>query len=157
MKNILIINGPNLNQVGYREPEKYGKITLEEINERIKQYVTNKDVTLKFFQSNSEGDIIDEIEKSSNINKKLVDALIINAGAYTHYSYAIRDAIVASKLPCVEVHLTNIYSREEFRCKSVMAPVCMGQISGFGLNSYILAIDALLAYFNFNNFWFYFS
>lgn len=152
MKNILIINGPNLNQVGYREPEKYGKITLEEINEHLKEYVTTKDVTLKFFQNNSEGGIIDEIEKSSNINKKLVDALIINAGAYTHYSYAIRDAIVASKLPCVEVHLTNIYSREEFRCKSVIAPVCIGQISGFGLNSYILAIDALLAYLNFNNF-----
>lgn len=136
---ILILNGPNLNMLGIREPEKYGSESLNDINQKISEYCKSKDISVEFYQSNSEGEIIDCIHKS----RGTFDGIILNAGAYTHYSYAIRDAIPIAEIPVIEVHLTNIHSREEFRSKSVIAPVCKGQISGFGSNSYILAVKAL--------------
>ncbi len=140
MKKILVIHGPNLKKTGFRETDQYGKITLEEINKKIVDFCVNHNVTVEIFQSNSEGAIIDKIEISAG----KIYGLIINPGAYTHYSYAIRDAIVALNVPTIEVHMSNIYAREEFRQKSVIAPVCIGQISGFNYNSYLLAIEVLL-------------
>ena len=134
---IKIINGPNLNMLGMREPHIYGKETLEDINEEIKAFAQKKNIEVSFFQSNSEGDIIDEIQKSYKEN---CNGIIINPGAYTHYSYAIRDAVASVPAPVVEVHLSNIYGREDFRSKSVIAPVCRGQISGFGKKVYFLAL-----------------
>ncbi|MBQ0104685.1 MAG: type II 3-dehydroquinate dehydratase [Armatimonadetes bacterium] len=134
---IKIINGPNLNMLGMREPHIYGKETLEDINEEIKAFAQKKNIEVSFFQSNSEGDIIDEIQKSYKEN---CNGIIINPGAYTHYSYAIRDAVASVPVPVVEVHLSNIYGREDFRFKSVIAPVCRGQISGFGKKVYFLAL-----------------
>ncbi len=139
MKKILIIHGPNLRRSGYREIDQYGRDTISDINDYIIDFSKVNDLNVKIFQSNSEGMIIDKIEESIN----MVEGLIINPGAYTHYSYAIRDAIVASQLPAIEVHMSNIYNRESFRQNSVIAPVCIGQISGFGKNSYILALKAL--------------
>lgn len=135
--NILIIHGPNLNLLGTREPEIYGTDTLEEINTRIQAFAKERGAEVTCFQSNDEGAIIDEIQKSS------CDALVINPAAYTHYSHAIRDAIQAVGKPAVEVHLSNIHGRERFRSRSVIAPACIGQITGFGLKSYLLAIEAL--------------
>lgn len=135
---ILIINGPNLNLLGKRERDKYGDLTLNDINEIIKDYSGKIGVELAFFQSNHEGELIDKLHNSSEYN-----GVVINPGAYTHYSYAIRDAISSINIPVVEVHLTNIHGREEFRSKSVIAPVTIGQISGFGLYSYILGIQAI--------------
>lgn len=140
MKKILIIHGPNLNRTGFREIEQYGKTTLKEINSKIINFSINHNIAVEIFQNNGEGTIIDKIEISAG----KIDGLIINPGAYTHYSYAIRDAIVALNMPTIEVHISNIYAREEFRKKSVIAPVCVGQISGFGYNSYLFAIQALL-------------
>ena len=140
MKKILIINGPNLSRVGYREPEYYGSISIDQINKNIIDFAKKRNICVEIFQSNSEGEIIDKIEQSY----KNIAGLIINPGAYTHYSFAIRDAIVASNLLTIEVHLSNIYNREEFRQKSVIAPVCKGQITGFGEKSYLLALDALI-------------
>lgn len=136
---ILIINGPNLNMLGIREPDKYGNETLEEINGKIKKYCDEKNISAEFYQSNIEGEIINKIHSA----RGNFDGIVLNAAAFTHYSYAIRDAIPIAEMPVVEVHLTNIHSREEFRHKSVIAPVCMGQICGFGSNSYILAVNAL--------------
>jgi len=135
---ILIINGANLNMLGKREPEIYGDDTLENINKEIKAQAESLGIDANFFQSNIEGAIINCIHESK------CDGIILNAGAFTHYSYAIRDAISSVDTPVVEVHLSNIYAREEFRHNSVLAGVCAGQISGFGKYSYILA----LAYFN---------
>ncbi|MBP0979845.1 MAG: type II 3-dehydroquinate dehydratase [Oscillospiraceae bacterium] len=140
MKKILIINGPNLNQTGYREPNQYGVTTIDQINKNIIEFSRQKNICVEIFQSNCEGKIIDKIESTA----KEIDGLIINPGAYTHYSFAIRDAIVASRVSTIEVHLSNIYNREEFRQKSVIAPVCKGQITGFGEKSYLLAIYALI-------------
>lgn len=134
-KTILVIGGANLNLLGQRETSIYGTDTLEQINDKIIKH--NKNLKILTFQSNLEGEII------NRIHKKDFDGLIINAGAYTHYSLAIRDAILAVLIPCIEVHLTNIYAREEFRHKSVLAGVCVGVIAGFGTNSYLLAIDAI--------------
>ena len=134
---IKIINGPNLNMLGMREPHIYGKETLDDINEEIKAFAEEKNIEVSFFQSNSEGDIIDEIQKSYKEN---CNGIIINPGAYTHYSFAIRDAAASVPVPVVEVHLSNIYGREDFRSKSVIAPVCEGQISGFGKKVYFLAL-----------------
>jgi len=139
MKNVLIVNGPNMNMLGHREKDKYGLLSLDEINDIILKYAKTKNIEVSFFQSNSEGNIIDKIQTS--IEKH--DFCIINAGAYTHYSYAIRDAIASIETPVIEVHITNVFNREEFRKKSVISSVCIGSISGFGYHSYLLAIDAI--------------
>lgn len=139
MKKVLIINGPNLNLLGTREKDVYGCETLESINAKVSEYANKLGIEVEFFQSNHEGYIIDMIHDS----KERFDSIIINPGAYTHYSIAIRDAVKAVQIPTIEVHLSNIHSREEFRSKSVIAPVCVGQISGFGSHSYILALTAV--------------
>ena len=133
---ILIINGPNLNLLGKREPEIYGTQSFEEFFTQLKQKYPQ--VQLTYFQSNSEGSIIDRIHSAWD---EKFDGIILNAGAYTHYSYAIHDAIKSIKIPVVEVHISNIFAREEFRQKSVIAPACIGTISGFGLFSYELALQ----------------
>lgn len=138
MKKILVIQGPNLNLLGEREPEIYGKSTLGEIHQEMEGLAQRLKIRLEFFQSNHEGEIITRIQKS----RKKCDGIIINPAALTHYSYALADALRDSGLPVIEVHLTNIYSREEFRRKSVTAPSCVGQITGFGLKSYLLALEA---------------
>ena len=139
MAKVLVVNGPNLNLLGSREPEVYGRLTLDEINTRLTELADQLGLELEFFQSNHEGDIIDKLHQSAAI----VKGLIINPGAFTHYSLAIRDALAAVVMPCVEVHISNIHAREEFRKNSVIAPVCIGQISGFGLTSYLLALRVL--------------
>ncbi len=138
-KKILVLNGPNLNMLSIREPGIYGTQTLSEINSNIETYAKAFDINCDFFQSNCEGAIIDSIH--SVLEK--YDGCIINAGAYTHYSYAIHDAIKAVNKPFIEVHLSNIHAREEFRHTSVIAPACVGSIAGFGKNSYFLAVNAM--------------
>ncbi|MEK6564803.1 MAG: type II 3-dehydroquinate dehydratase [Candidatus Omnitrophota bacterium] len=140
MLKILVIHGPNLNILGAREPRIYGRITLKEINSKLLKLAKEKKVGLEIVQSNHEGRIVDLIGKSKDKFK----AILINPAAYTHTSVAIRDAISACGLPAVEVHLSNIYSREEFRHNSLIAPVAKGQISGFGENSYLLGLLAIL-------------
>ncbi|MGN0653913.1 MAG: type II 3-dehydroquinate dehydratase [Oscillospiraceae bacterium] len=137
---ILVINGPNINLTGMREKGIYGNETYSDICEFIENFASSKGVKTEITQSNHEGAIIDSIHSAVGN----FDGIVINAGAYTHYSYAIRDAISAVNLPCVEVHFSNIHGRDEFRTKSVIAPVCKGQIAGFGKFSYCLAIQALL-------------
>ena len=139
MKKILIMNGPNLNLLGEREPTIYGDESLKAINDELYAVAQNLGHELSFFQSNSEGSIIDSIHAA----RLEYDGIVLNAGAYTHYSYAIHDAIAAIKIPVIEVHLSNISSRDEFRKKSVIAPACAGSIAGFGKYSYMLAIQAL--------------
>ena len=138
-KRVLVLHGPNINMVGERETSIYGKETFDSINLQILDYATSLGLECQTFQSNSEGEIIDHIH-AARLN---FDGIVINAGAYTHYSYAIRDAIAAVKIPCIEVHFSNIHSREEFRSKSVIAPACVGQISGFGKYSYLLALQGI--------------
>ena len=140
MIKILVLHGPNLNKLGTREPEIYGKTTLEEINEKLRGLAANLDSEVESFQLNSEGDLIDIIQKKS----ETINGLIVNLGAYTHYSFALRDAISALAKPTVEVHLSNIYSREQFRHNSVTAPVCWGMITGLGWRGYLLALEALV-------------
>ncbi len=135
---ILLINGPNLNLLGMREVGIYGAQSLEAINKRCLMLADDLNVDLEIHQTNSEGDIIDLIHSAVGKAK----AIVINAGAYTHYSYAIRDAIAAVKLPCIEVHISNVYAREDFRHNSVIAPVVTGQIAGLGAQGYLLAIRA---------------
>ncbi len=140
MKKILVIHGPNLNLLGQREPAIYGRITLKQINTELQKAAKKRKVSLTIRQSNHEGEIVDLISKA---NLKY-GALLINPAAYTHTSVAIRDALVASGILTVEVHLSNIYSREEFRQKSLISPVVKGTILGFGYKSYILGLEALL-------------
>ncbi|MCC5893934.1 MAG: type II 3-dehydroquinate dehydratase [Alkalibacterium sp.] len=137
---IWIINGPNLNLLGTREPDIYGTETLDAINRRVQDYLIKHGHIYEFFQSNSEGQLIDKIQEAYEEN---VDGIVINPAAYTHYSYAIHDAIKSVSIPAVEVHLSAIHSREDFRKQSVIAPACMGQISGFGATGYLLAVQAL--------------
>ena len=141
MKHILVMNGPNLNLLGMREPGVYGTDTYEAVCDRIRDHAAARQMQVDFFQSNSEGALIDQLHAAMGT----YDGVVLNAGAYTHYSYAIRDAIAAIQLPVVEVHMSNIHAREEFRHTSVIAPVCKGQIAGFGANSYLLALEALEA------------
>jgi 3-dehydroquinate dehydratase-2 len=133
-----VINGPNLNLLGQREKEIYGKETLEDIAIKMNTEAIKLNIDLSFIQTNHEGEIIDKIHES----KGKIDIIIINPGAYTHYSIAIRDAIKAVEIPAIEIHLSNIHAREEFRSKSVIAPVCVGQISGLGSTGYMLALKA---------------
>lgn len=136
---VLVINGPNLNLLGVREPGVYGKDSLESIEKELKQAAEELDLTLGCYQSNHEGDIVDTLHRAM----KEADGIILNAGALTHYSYALRDAIAAIKIPVIEVHMSNIHAREEFRHTSVIAPVCVGSIAGFGKDSYMLALQAI--------------
>lgn len=136
MKKILIINGPNLNLLGTREKNIYGTETLESIAKKVMEEAERLSVFVDFVQSNHEGEIIDKIQEARGV----FDVIIMNPGAFTHYSVAIRDAIKSVEVPTIEVHISNIYAREDFRSKSVIAPVCIGQISGFGVNSYIAAL-----------------
>jgi 3-dehydroquinate dehydratase II len=142
MKKIIVINGPNLDLLGEREKDIYGGVTLDEINAELNEFVKTRDVELDFFQSNHEGAIIDKIRDTD------ADGILINPAAYTHTSVAIRDSIKAKDIPTVEVHLSNIHSREIFRRKSLIAPVAVGQICGFGKFSYLMGIRALLKDFN---------
>lgn len=142
MIKILVLNGPNLNFLGIREPSVYGSDTLESINEYIDKYATEHNVECYFFQSNCEGELIDAIQSVYYD----FDGCILNAGAYTHYSYAIRDAISSIGKPVIEVHMSDIYKREEFRHVSVIKDVCRESILGFGRDSYIKAVDAIKKY-----------
>ena len=136
---ILIINGPNLDILGKREPAVYGTLSLWDIENHLKESYRN--VTLEFYQSNDEGGIIDALHKAIDGSAA---GVVLNPAAYTHYSYAIRDAVAALNVPVIEVHLTNVHAREEFRRHSVIAPVCRGVIAGFGARSYELAIECIL-------------
>jgi len=140
MKKILVIHGPNLDLLGKREPAIYGRVTLKQINNELKSIAKKKKVSITIKQSNHEGEIVDLIGKGRN----KYDALLINPAAYTHTSVAVRDAILASGILTVEVHLSNIYSREEFRQKSLISPVVKGTILGFGAKSYTLGLWALI-------------
>ncbi len=138
---ILVINGPNLNFLGIREKEIYGSEDYDDLLGLLENKAKELGITVETFQSNCEGEIIDRLQKAFYDK---VDGVIINPGAYTHYSYAIRDALSSLTMPKIEVHISNIHQREEFRHRSVTAPVCNGQICGLGLNGYLLAIDAIL-------------
>ena len=139
MKKILIMHGPNLNLLGEREPGIYGDTNFETLNQHLVSYAEELGMKAEIFQSNHEGALIDKLHGA----RKEFDGVVLNAGAYTHYSYAISDAIKAIKIPVIEVHISNIFARDAFRSKSVIAPVCAGSISGFGLLSYDLAVKAL--------------
>lgn len=140
MKKILVVNGPNLNMLGIREPGVYGRENYQTLCDMIKEKADEIGAEVAFFQSNSEGELIDALHRAYSE----YDGVIINPGAYTHYSYALHDAIKAIGLPVIEVHISNIHTREEFRHKSVTAPACIGQICGLGLYGYILALEALI-------------
>jgi len=140
MKKILVIHGPNLNLLGKREPEIYGDICLEDINKKLKKLAKGKKVAVEILQSNHEGEIVDAIGSAP----EKYDAIVINPAAYTHTSVAIRDAVASINIPVVEVHISNIYKREEFRHKSLVAGAATGQISGFGVNSYLLGLEAAI-------------
>ncbi len=144
MKKVCIIHGPNLNFTGIREKSVYGTKSLDDLNKDILEKCDELGFEAEVFQSNYEGGIIDKLQECYF---KGVDGIVINPGAFTHYSYALRDAIASVGLPVVEVHLSNIHARDEFRKTSVTAPVCIGQICGFGVNSYILGLEALKMHF----------
>ena len=139
MKNILVLNGPNLNLLGERQPKIYGTMTLVQLNSKLAAYAKKKKVSLRARQSNSEGELIDIL----HAHRKWADGIVFNPGAYSHYSYALRDAVASISVPTIEVHLSNIMKREKFRHVSVIAPVCAGQRYGKGIGSYLEAIDLL--------------
>lgn len=141
-QRILVIHGPNLHTLGKREPTIYGTHTLEDINGEITAFLSRENIGCECKQSNCEGDIVTWL--CDILLKDNFDGILLNAGAFTHYSYAIRDAIVAARKPCIEIHLSNTHAREEFRKNSVIAPVCIGQIMGFGKDSYLLAAQAMV-------------
>ena len=140
MKSILVLHGPNLNMLGEREPEVYGRTTLAEIDRRLSELGQQMDVDVRSFQSNSEGALIDALQEA----RTWANAVIFNPGGYTHTSVALRDAVAGIGIPVVEVHLSNVHAREEFRRISMIAPVCVGSIAGFGWRSYLLALHALV-------------
>ena len=140
MKKVLVLHGPNLNMLGIREPGVYGSVTLEAINQNLNQLAKQHAMELEIVQSNHEGELIDQIHRAFGVK----DGIVINPGAFTHYSYAIRDALSSVSLPTIEVHLSNIHSRESFRHQSVIAPIVIGQIAGFGAYSYELGLLALV-------------
>jgi 3-dehydroquinate dehydratase-2 len=143
---ILFLNGPNLNLLGTREPEVYGRLTLADIEAKVRERAAELKVAIDFRQSNQEGELVSWIQEA----KGKFEVIVINAAAYTHTSVALRDAISAVGVPTIEIHLSNIHGREEFRHKSLIAPVCRGQISGFGAKSYLLGLEAAI-YVNENN------
>lgn len=137
---VLVLNGPNLNLLGVREPEVYGRETLDDVLRSMRSWVGERNVDLHQVQTNSEGGMVDALHDA----RAWADGVVCNAGAYTHTSVAVRDAISATGLPVVETHLSNVYAREEFRHRSLLAPVCIGVVGGFGTDSYLLALDGLL-------------
>ena len=139
MKKIIILNGPNLNLLGEREKNQYGSLTLKDIEDRCKELGKRNDLIITFYQSNIEGEIVEKIQTSRNIQ----DGLIINAGGYTHTSVAIHDALKIIKIPIIELHISNIYNREEFRHKSLISKVAKGIICGFGSEGYVMAVNAM--------------
>ena len=140
MKPVLILHGPNLNLLGMREIDVYGDLTLDDINEDLISYGRDLGVQVRCFQSNSEGELINALHNA----REWAAGVVFNPGAFTHTSVALRDAIAAIEIPVVEVHLSNVYAREEFRHKSLLAPVCLGKITGFGWRSYLLGLQALV-------------
>jgi 3-dehydroquinate dehydratase II len=142
-KSVLVINGPNLNLLGTREPEIYGHLTLSDIQEKCASHAASQGLNMSFMQSNSEGELVDTVQGAKGKH----DGIVINAAAYTHTSVAIMDAIKGVGLPTVEVHISNTFSREDFRHHSYISPIALGVICGFGVKSYILALDALVDYF----------
>ena len=139
MEKIIILNGPNLNLLGEREKNQYGSLTLKDIEDRCKEFGKRNDLIITFYQSNIEGEIVEKIQSSRNIQ----DGLIINAGGYTHTSVAIHDALKIIKIPIIELHISNIYNREEFRHKSLISKVAKGIICGFGSEGYVMAVNAM--------------
>ena len=139
-KRVAVVHGPNLNMLGKREVGIYGGKSMEEINSEVAAEASGLNVTVEFYQSNCEGELVSYIQQC----KGKTDGILLNAGAYTHYSIALRDAIAAAQVPTVEVHISNVYKREPFRHVSVIAPVCIGQICGFGSHGYVLALRALM-------------
>ena len=142
MKKIIILNGPNLNLLGEREKSQYGNFTLEDVEKKCQNFAKKNDIKLSFFQSNIEGDLINEIQKS----RLDQNGLIINAGGYTHSSVSIHDALKILKIPIIELHISNIYNREDFRHKSLISKVAKGVICGFGEEGYIMALEAMNKY-----------
>lgn len=139
-RRVLVLNGPNLNLLGVREPEVYGRETLDDVLRSMRSWVGERNVDLHQVQTNSEGGMVDALHDA----RAWADGVVCNAGAYTHTSVAVRDAISATGLPVVETHLSNVYAREDFRHRSLLAPVCIGVVGGFGTDSYLLALDGLL-------------
>jgi 3-dehydroquinate dehydratase II len=142
MTKILVLHGPNLNLLGDREPGVYGLVSLDQINQRLTEVAAQHKTEVRILQSNTEGVLVDAIQEA----RAWANGILINPGAYTHYSYAIRDAIAAVQLPALEVHLSNIFGREQFRHESVIAPVCIGSISGLGWRSYEVGLLGLIAH-----------